>query len=180
MPHYRLSTHDLVSARSFSPAAKKKFSSTSRTGTGLHVHFFPQHLCTVPSRETTGSRFAADTKVRRSKGAVLYMIHGVCGALARMTLTAFRHRPRQDAAKVWRDMFDGMRYVLTTPLNEGLGDEIPLDFQPIDILKLPLTALPLLFIAHEKSTCLSEEKQVLLFCCGERIPITCGSCRNGS
>ena len=105
--------------------------------TGLHVHFFPQHLCTVPSRETTGSRFAADTKVRRSKGAVLYMIHGVCGALARMTLTAFRHRPRQDAAKVWRDMFDGMRYVLTTPLNEGVGDEIPLDFQPIDILKLP-------------------------------------------
>ena len=75
--------------------------------------------------------------MRRSKGAVLYMIHGVCGALARMTLTAFRHHPRQDAAKVWRDMFDGMRYVLTTPLNEGVGDEIPLDFQPIDILKLP-------------------------------------------
>ena len=104
---------------------------------GLHVHFFPQLLCTVPSRETTGSRFAADTKVRRSKGAVLYMMHGIGSALIRITLTALRHRPWRDVPKVWRDMVEGARYVLTHPLNEGVGDEIPLDFQPIDVLKLP-------------------------------------------
>ena len=104
---------------------------------GLHVHFFPQLLCTVPSRETTGSRFAADTKVRRSKGAVLYMMHGIGSALMRITLTALRHRPWHDVPRVWRDMVEGARYVLTHPLNEGVGDEIPLDFQPIDVLKLP-------------------------------------------
>lgn len=104
---------------------------------GAKLRYFPQVLCTIPSSETTGSRFAIDTKVRRSKGAVLYMMHGFIGALLRITKFAITMPTPPSRWQAWRDMLDGIRYIFNNPLNEGVGNDIPLDFQPIDNWKLP-------------------------------------------
>lgn len=104
---------------------------------GLNIHYFPQHLCTVRAVPTTGTQFLTNRKVRHAKGAVLYTMHGFIGALLRITLTALRLPRSVRRWEMWWDMFLGIRYLLQNPLNEGVADEIPLDFQPIDITKLP-------------------------------------------
>lgn len=103
---------------------------------GCRIHYFPNAICSIPSRETTGSRFAFDTKVRRSKGALLYMMYGFIGALIRITKFALL-LPSGSRWQSWRDMLDGIKYIFNNPLNEGAGNDIPLDFQPIDYWKLP-------------------------------------------
>ena len=104
---------------------------------GANVRSFPQLLCWIPSTPTTGSQFLTNRKVRHAKGAVLYMFHGFIGALLRITLAAFRLPKGVGSVTIWWDMFLGIRYIWKTPLNEGIADDIPLDFQPIDITKLP-------------------------------------------
>ncbi|MCF0236638.1 MAG: glycosyltransferase [Bacteroidaceae bacterium] len=104
---------------------------------GARVRYVPQVLCTVTMRETTGTRFLLDAKVRRSKGAVLYMMHGVLGALLRITKVALQLPSTARRWAAWKDMFDGMRYILNNPLNEGVADEIPLQFDPIDHWNTP-------------------------------------------
>lgn len=104
---------------------------------GVKVHYFPLHLCTIPESPTTGSQFLTNKKVRHAKGAVLYVMHGLIGGLLRITLTALRTRKTESRCSLWWDMFLGMQYVWEHPLNEGVADELPLDFQPIDLTKLP-------------------------------------------
>lgn len=104
---------------------------------GATVQYYPQVLCTVPTRETTGARFATDRKVRRSKGAVLCLLHSLPSALLRITKTAILRRREISWLTAWKDMFDGLRYVLKHPLNEGTADPIPIEFQPLDLQKLP-------------------------------------------
>ena len=65
------------------------------------------------------------------------MMHGLIGSILRITLTAIRLPKNVGRLKIWWDMFLGIRYIWQTPLNEGIADDIPLDFHPIDITKLP-------------------------------------------
>ncbi len=114
---------------------------------GLHVHYYPQQLCTIPSLETTGSRFLEDKRVRRSKGAVFYMLYSTPSAFVRIIKSALCIKIEGKELTCWnrlrlrwncfRDMFDGFMYVIKHPLNDSVADEIPLDFQPIDIWKMP-------------------------------------------
>ena len=103
---------------------------------GARICYEPQVLCSIPSRQTTGAHFSDDVRVRRSKGATLYMMYGFLGALIRITNFALS-LPWKLRWKFWRDMLDGLLYIFSTPLNEGGADDIPLDFQPIDFRKLP-------------------------------------------
>ena len=104
---------------------------------GASIKYFPQVLCSIPMTPTTGSQFFTNRKVRHAKGAVLYMMHGFLGSLLRITITAFRLPSKVSRVSFWWDMFLGIRYIWQNPLNEGVADDIPLDFQPIDITKLP-------------------------------------------
>lgn len=104
---------------------------------GARVQYVPEQICTVSVRETTGARFLLDTKVRRSKGAVLYMMHGVIGALLRMTKFILMLPRVHSRWRFWKDMLDGMRYILHHPLNEGVADDIPLDFETIEHWNTP-------------------------------------------
>ena len=115
---------------------------------GLHGRYFPRKLCTVPSLETTGSRFFYDKRVRRSKGAVFYMFYSTPMAFLRIVYAALT-MPLPDAATIekyhitpsspwrlrwscFRDMLDGYIYVITHPLNDSVAEEIPIDFQATD------------------------------------------------
>lgn len=104
---------------------------------GARVRYFPQQLCTAPFGETTGDRFLVDTRVRRSKGAVLYMMHGMIGSFLRITRTALRLPLPHNRWQYWRDMLDGILYIYRHPLNEGAAQPIPIDFQPIETWKHP-------------------------------------------
>lgn len=112
---------------------------------GLHVHYFPQKLCTLPNLQTTGRRFFYDKRVRRSKGAVLYMLHTAPMAFLRILYTALtmplpddefmeKHHitPTSKLHLRWTclcDMLDGFFYILKHPLNDSVAEEIPFDFQ---------------------------------------------------
>ena len=112
---------------------------------GLHVHYYPIKICTIPDLHTTGRRFFCDKRVRRSKGAVFYMLHSAPMALLRILYTAATIRLPEavdigkepmSPSSIWRlrytclkDMLDGFFYVLNHPLNEAVAEEIPLDFQ---------------------------------------------------
>ncbi|RRD79316.1 glycosyltransferase family 2 protein [Alloprevotella sp. OH1205_COT-284] len=104
---------------------------------GARIVYFPEVLCLISGRETTGKRFFSDTKVRRSKGAVFYMMFGFLGAFLRITKHALLLPSSCDRWKFWKDMLDGIIYIFRNPLNEGMADEIPLDFQTMDFRNLP-------------------------------------------
>ena len=77
---------------------------------GLAVRYFPYPICKLLIGETTGQRFQLDTRVRRSKGAVLYVMHGFVGSVLRIAKTAMmqeRHKWR-----AFRDMWDGIMYMV--------------------------------------------------------------------
>lgn len=106
---------------------------------------FPSY---VPER-TPWSLLSRDQRERRSWGALQYMCHNSCVAFLRilwrvMTLPidestpqAVSHHRFGDRWRIFRDMFDGLRYIMTHPLNDSVAEEIPLDFQPIDIWRMP-------------------------------------------
>lgn len=79
---------------------------------GLNVRYHPVSVV-MTDGNTTGTRFMQEVKVQRSKGAVLYVMHGFWGALARITKYAVwyvgKHRVR-----IWMQMWRGIRYVQTT------------------------------------------------------------------
>lgn len=115
---------------------------------GLCIRYFPFPICTIPNAETTGSRFFYDKRVRRSKGAVFYMLYSTPMALLRIvyaaltmplpdaaTRAAHHVRPKSSIVLRWacfRDMFDGFIYIMTHPLNDSVAEEIPIDFQETD------------------------------------------------
>lgn len=82
-------------------------------------------------------RFGTDKRVRRSWGALQYMTHRTPVAFWRIVRKAIREgygwRGR------WRyfcDLYDGLRYIMRHPLNASVADEVPFDFQPLDIWRL--------------------------------------------
>lgn len=82
-------------------------------------------------------RFGSDKRVRRSWGALQYMKHSTLRAALRIVNKALREgygwRGRWEYL---RDLYDGLHYIIRHPLNESVADEVPIDFQPLDIYKL--------------------------------------------
>lgn len=60
--------------------------------------------------ETTGQGFVTDARIRRAKGAVLYVIHGYWGALLRCLKYALLLKHPQKKT-FFKDMYDGIRYL---------------------------------------------------------------------
>lgn len=96
------------------------------------------------SNRSLWSQIEVDQRVRRSWGALQYMKHTTVVSFLRIVsksitfnLKSGRHFAPAERWHIFRDMFDGLRYIVTHPLNESVAEEIPLDFQPIDIWKMP-------------------------------------------
>ena len=86
---------------------------------GAQITFIPHTIVSIPS-STTGDLFLQSVAVRRSKGAVLTLIHGTLGAFLRC-LNFARLVHRQHPEYTWRncynylrDMLDGIRYIRAT------------------------------------------------------------------
>lgn len=89
-------------------------------------------------------QMAYDKRVRRSWGALQYMQGSAVGAFFRIVSKSLTMQiPNDNSSPVasrwqcFRDMFDGLRYIVTHPLNESIAEDVPLDFQPIDIWRMP-------------------------------------------
>lgn len=89
-------------------------------------------------------QMAFDKRVRRSWGALQYMQHSSAGALFRVVSKSLtlhlpndKTRPIATRWQCFRDIFDGFRYIVAHPLNGAVAEDIPLDFQPIDIWRMP-------------------------------------------
>lgn len=98
-----------------------------------------------------------DKRVRRSWGALQYMKSSLPVAFFRIIGKSislkYQSRPTSETSdgntrttvtgflklrwRYFRDMLDGLRYIITHPLNESVAEDIPLDFQPIDIWRMP-------------------------------------------
>lgn len=79
----------------------------------LRICYHPVPICATADAATTGSRFGSDAGVRRAKGAVLCLLHGLPGAVARCLkfyLTHLRNIPLSSLA----DMLAGIRYIRRT------------------------------------------------------------------
>lgn len=82
---------------------------------GLRVEYIPRPI--VQTRQgTTGSRFLYDERVRRSKGAVLCLFHGVAGALLRSLKFSFLASKGNPALlyRILLDMCKGIVYIKKT------------------------------------------------------------------
>lgn len=79
---------------------------------GARVRYVPVRCCTTLNTETTGTRLLVDARVRRSKGAVHYIMHGYLGAVLRMLreslLWPVGWRKR---LSMLHDCHDGIRYI---------------------------------------------------------------------
>lgn len=116
---------------------------------GLSVAELPSAPCVTGSARW--NLLAEDQRARRSWGALQYMTHSTTVAFLRivgksLTLpltaphtaaTTEDARMRTSRWRVFKDMIDGLRYIIRHPLNDSVAEEIPLDFQPIDIWKMP-------------------------------------------
>lgn len=103
----------------------------------------------TPSTNERWSTMAYDKRVRRSWGALQYMRHSTLVAFLHIVGRALtmnidkQNSPSSISGSLrerwhaFRDMFDGLHYIITHPLNESVAEEIPLDFQPIDIWRMP-------------------------------------------
>ena len=85
----------------------------------LTVRFVPLTIAIVPFGGT-GSKFSTDPKVRRSKGAVLRIIYGKYGAMARIIKQAFVP-PSKNSFRNLRDMLQGLKYIEATEPQHHLG-----------------------------------------------------------
>lgn len=103
------------------------------------------------------NRYPYDKKVRRTWGALQYMLHRSFTAPFYIIFQAITYPFKKEAGtfeassysknslihrlyKRWLfllDMLDGLHYIITNPLNDSIAEEIPIDFQPIDIWKMP-------------------------------------------
>lgn len=74
----------------------------------LSIRYIPKVIVET-ERSTTGSRFSTDVKVRRAKGAVLYVLHGYWGAVLRSLKYALHLK--KNALLSFKDMYDGIKYM---------------------------------------------------------------------
>lgn len=78
---------------------------------GCRISYEPIMLCRTLKRETTGTLFMTDRRVRRSKGAMLRMLYPKFSAALRCINEAL-HLPRKTPRMQFlRDMLDGIRYI---------------------------------------------------------------------
>lgn len=103
-----------------------------------------QEIAAYPVQQRVWCLTSDDVRVRRSWGALQYMKHTTVMSFLRIigkSLTVDIPDSRGYAVKrrwdILRDMLDGLNYILTHPLNDSVAEEIPLDFQPIDIWRMP-------------------------------------------
>lgn len=79
---------------------------------GRIVRYVPA-VIGATNRGSTGTRFSEEARVRRAKGAVLYVFHGYWGALFRcfkLALLRILHRK----PGFFKDMYDGIHYAQQT------------------------------------------------------------------
>lgn len=80
---------------------------------GLRIRYVPAAICSTTGAASTGSRFGSDAGVRRAKGAVLCLIHGCPGAVARCLKFHLAHL-RSMPLSSFADMLAGIRYIRRT------------------------------------------------------------------
>lgn len=85
-------------------------------------------------------RFGTDKRVRRSWGALQYMQHSTLHAFFRIVQKALiEGYGWQGRWMFFRDLYDGLSYIIRHPLNDSVADEVPFDFQPLDVTRLAST-----------------------------------------
>ena len=79
---------------------------------GLEIIYVPCVIVKTPA-ETSGSKFHEEVGIRRSKGAILYCIHGSMGAYLRSFkyILSLRRLPLKQRYSFLKDMLTGIRYV---------------------------------------------------------------------
>lgn len=77
---------------------------------GLNIEYFPIVIVQT-DRNTTGSSFFSNKRVRRSKGAVLFVMHGFWGALLRCLKFSFLCRKEANPFIVLWNMMEGILYI---------------------------------------------------------------------
>lgn len=104
---------------------------------GLHVERVDHPLESGPPYAGPWVRFGTDKRVRRSWGALQYMTHRTPVAFwsicRKSIIEGYGWRGRW---RFFRDLYDGLRYIMRHPLNASVADEVPFDFQPLDIWRL--------------------------------------------
>ena len=86
---------------------------------GAQIAFIPYTIVNIPGK-TTGDLFLQSAAVRRSKGAVLTLLHGTLSAVLRclkFALLIHRQHPECSWGKCYqylRDMLEGVRYIRAT------------------------------------------------------------------
>lgn len=92
------------------------------------------------SESVPWAQLSQDKRMRRSWGALQYMKHSTTVAFLQITLKSISlHIPERTVSRwqIFRDLLDGLRYIISHPLNDSIAEEIPLDFQPIDVWRMP-------------------------------------------
>lgn len=104
---------------------------------GLHVERVDHPLESGTPYAGPWVRFGTDKRVRRSWGALQYMTHRTPVAFwsicRKAVIEGYGWRGRW---RFFRDLYDGLRYIMRHPLNASVADEVPFDFQPLDIWRL--------------------------------------------
>lgn len=80
---------------------------------GLSVWYEPIPIVRT-NRQTTGMKFSVSPAVQRSKGAVLYVIHGFWGAVMRCVKYALLMPGTFQKLKAFANMWNGIRYIQRT------------------------------------------------------------------
>ena len=82
---------------------------------GLEIIYYPCVIVKTPA-ETSGSKFHEEVGIRRSKGSILYCIHGSMGAYLRSFkyILSLRRLPLKQRYSFLKDMFTGIHYVKAT------------------------------------------------------------------
>lgn len=80
---------------------------------GLKISYLPLQIVRT-NPDTTGTHYLSSPALWRTKGAVLYVMHGVLGAALRSAKDAFTRRGLRDRMAVLNEMFKGIRYIRTT------------------------------------------------------------------
>lgn len=104
---------------------------------GLQIHDTGKALDPQHPYQGPWLRFGTDKRVRRSWGALQYMKHSTPRAFFRIVGKALSEGYGWKGRWLYfRDLYDGLHYIIRHPLNESVADEVPIDFQPLDIYKL--------------------------------------------
>lgn len=72
------------------------------------IRYIPKVIVETP-HATTGARFDTDVKVRRAKGAVLFVLHGYWSATLRCLKYALKLK--KNTLRSFIDMYDGIKYM---------------------------------------------------------------------